>query len=127
MLNKQQIKLDLFRQLVEARAFWSYDPKSVTLENTTDEMLICKVLVHLDVEEINKLFLIYPKKQIKTVWRDRLCIQPSYYYRLNKFLACAYFGIKDTTRYIERAANEHFKRLNLRSDEWFNRAYGGDI
>jgi hypothetical protein len=49
MLNKQQIKLELFRRLlVDSHAFWSYDPSSVTLENITDEMLICEVLVHLD-------------------------------------------------------------------------------
>lgn len=113
--------------MVEAHAFWSYDPSSVTLENTTDEMLICQVLIHLDVDDISKLFLIYPQKQLKAVWKNRLCVQEPYYHGLNKFLGCAYFGIKNTRRYIRRVVNDHFKQQNLKSDEWFNKTYGSSI
>ena len=46
----------LFRHLKKEHAFWSYDPKSVTLARMGDDFLIEKVLYHLDWEDIMKLF-----------------------------------------------------------------------
>ena len=49
-------------------------------------MLIEKTLLHLDLEEINQLFLVYPFKKIKQVWLDYLIPQEEYLYTLNRFL-----------------------------------------
>ena len=60
-------------------AFWSYDPKSVSLARMGDNFLIEKVLYHLDWDDILKLFEIYPKKQIKNVWKEKLCPLGQYF------------------------------------------------
>jgi len=117
--NKQLIKANLFNKLVKECAFWSYDPKSVTLENTTDEMLIYKVLVHLDIDEINQLFLIFDKTKIKSVWEEQLCIQEPYYHGLNAMIGGIYFKIKNPNKYIQKIQKKHFEQLEKQGEEMF--------
>ena len=76
-----------------------------------DEILIEKTLLYLDIEDINKLFTIYPYKKIKQVWRERLVIQGDYFGKLNKLLAWMYFGIKNPEKYIKRTVNQHIHKL----------------
>jgi len=108
-VNRNKVRQSLFRKLKRENAFWSYDPKSVTLRNCNDDTLIYKTLVHLDIEEINQLFKIYDKAIIQTVWERELCIQGDYYRRLNKFLAFYYFNIDDPKRYIRKIERRHLK------------------
>ena len=115
--NRNKIRQSLFRKLKRENAFWSYDPKSVTLRNCDDETLIYKTLVHLDIEEINKLFSIYDKTKIQEVWERELCIQGDYYRRLNKFLAYYYFDIDDPKKYIRKIERKHLKNIEQRADE----------
>ena len=115
--DRSKIRQSLFRKLKRENAFWSYDPKSVTLRNCDDDSLIYKTLVHLDIEEINQLFKIYDKSKIQEVWERELCIQGSYYRRLNKFLAFCYFDIDDPQSYIRKIERRHLKRIKQRADE----------
>jgi len=115
--NINKIRQSLFRKLKKENAFWSYDPKSLTLRNCDDETLIYKTLVHLDIEEINLLFIIYDKTKIQKVWESELCIQGDFYRRLNKFLAIYYFNIDDPKKYIRKIEKKHLKNIERRADE----------
>ena len=62
----EDIRKQLNQELVIERAFWSYripDPDFIP-----DEILIEKTLINLDIEDINKLFLIFPKRKIRKIW-----------------------------------------------------------
>ena len=101
----------LFKHLQKENVFWSYDPASVSLKNMDDDMLIEKVMLHLDIDDINRLFTFYSKARIKKVWRTRLCPLEPYYNGLNRLLAYLYFGIKNPDRYIQAQKSKHIKEL----------------
>ena len=115
--NSNKLRQNLFRKLKEENAFWSYNPESISLRNCDDETLIYKTLIHLDIEEINKLFILYDKIKIRAVWERELCIQGDFYRRLNKFLAYYYFNIDNPKKYIRAIERRHLKMLQKRSDE----------
>ena len=75
------------------------------------DMLIEKTLLHLDLEEINQLFLIYPFKKIKQVWLDYLVPQAEYLYTLNRFFAWYYFKAKKPDAYIKSMATRHLNKM----------------
>jgi len=106
-----QEKKILFNRLKKENAFCSYAPASVTLKNVDDDTLIEKVLLHLDIDDINRLFALYPKTKIKKVWRTRLCPLEPYYNGLNRLFAYIYFDVKNPDRYIKRQSRQHIKEL----------------
>lgn len=61
-MNKQEIN----DKLIEEKVFWSYDVKKE--DQVSDEVLIEKTLIYLDLDEINALFELFPYKKIKEVW-----------------------------------------------------------
>ncbi|MDR2622099.1 MAG: hypothetical protein LBC48_05905 [Dysgonamonadaceae bacterium] len=115
--SKNKIRQSLFRKLKRVNAFWSYDPESVTLRNCDDRTLIYKILVHLDVNEINQLFRIYDQSEIQDVWEKELCIQGDYYRRLNKFLAYCYFDIAEPEKYIKNIERKHYNTIKKRTNQ----------
>ena len=108
-MQKAEIKRQLLKKLKQEHCFWSYDSSSIN--NITDEFLIELVMLHLDLKDINKLFLIYPYKQIKACWIRNLIPQGSYLYTLNKFLAFYYFNTKRPGAYIKAMATRQLKRM----------------
>jgi len=116
-INKSKLRQTLFRKLKKENAFWSYNPKSVTLRNCDDETLIYKTLVHLDVKEINQLFSLFGKSKVQEVWERELCIQGDFYRRLNKFLAYCYFNIDEPKKYIRSIEKKHLKNIEKKADE----------
>ena len=74
-----------------------------------DELLIEKVLYHLDWEDIMQLFEIYPKTQIKEVWKNTLCPLGQYFGRMNYFYATVLFDIKNPEEYIRIQRNKFIK------------------
>ena len=103
------VKEILYKKLIERKSFWSYSLTPDTI--IPDEILIEKTFIYLDIEDINKLFEIFPYKRIKQVWRSRLVIQGDYYRRLNKLIAWMYFDIKEPDRYIKRTVNQYIKNF----------------
>jgi len=103
--RKNDVKKDLFNKLLLAKAFWSYE--TVTLEQMSDDFLIEKTLLHLDIDDI----VLYPEKQIKQVWKERLCPLEPYYHDLNKLFAVAYFRIKNPVRYLKIISKRHLNAL----------------
>ena len=108
--QKYNIKKMLFRHLKKEHAFWSYDPKSVTLARMGDDFLIEKVLYHLDWEDIMKLFEIYPKTHIKEVWKNKLCPLGNYFDKMNILYATVLFDIKNPKRYIKTQSNRFIRK-----------------
>lgn len=104
----QEERAQLIESLIANHAFWSYD--NVSKEMVNDEMLISKTLQHLDMQDINQLFKIFPVKKIKKVWLDALVPQGEYLYALNKFLAWYYFGAKRPGQYVKAMETRYINR-----------------
>lgn len=61
-MSRDVIKQELLAKLKQEHCFWSYNENSI--KDIPDDMLIEKTLLHLDLEEINQLFLIYPSRKL---------------------------------------------------------------
>jgi hypothetical protein len=108
-LHQHPLKQELTNKLIAAKAFWSYAmPADVVIP---DEVLIEKTMIHLDIEEINQLFLLYPKSKIKAAWRDRLVVQGDGYYTLNNFIARVYFKVKNPDAYFKRVTTNYLTKI----------------
>ena len=106
---KEELRKGLFEKLIQARAFWSYD--EVSTETLPDELLIEKVFVHLDMDDIAKLFELYPKKYIHKVWRENMAVQGEYLFDLNVMIALYFFHIRKPEAYLRRQELLHLKKL----------------
>lgn len=63
-MSVDAVKQELLAKLKQEHCFWSYNESSVN--EVSDEILIEKTLLHLDLEEINLLFQIFSFKKIKS-------------------------------------------------------------
>ena len=106
---KQDIKEKLLDQIKQEHCFWSFNEEAI--KEVPDDILIEKTLLHLDMEEIKQLFLLYPFKKIKRVWLDYLVPQGEYLYTLNRFLAWYFFKVKRPDAYIKSMATRHLNKL----------------
>lgn len=107
--RKQSIRNHLCVQLVAKNAFWSFDVKS--FEEIPDEELIEKCFTVLDMDDIDLMFEIFPRKRILQVWRERMAIQGEYMQMLNIMIAMYYFGIKEPEKYLARVERQHFNNI----------------
>jgi len=107
MNNSKEI---LNKKLIDQHDYWSFNVNADT--PVPDDILIEKTLLYLDIEDINLLFTLFPRKKIKQVWRDRLVIQGDYYRRLNKLLAWMYFDIKNPDQYINKTIHQHLIKFS---------------
>lgn len=107
MMNSKKIilKQQIADKLIERKLFWSYS--SVKPSDIPEEVLIEKSLLHLDIEDIDNLFLIFPWKKIKKVWMKEVLIQEPFYHSMNILLAFLYFHIRKPESYIARYINRH--------------------
>jgi hypothetical protein len=99
-------------KLKNESAFWSFDPTS--LYEITDEMLIEKVLLHLDIDDVNILFKLFHKKMILKIWKEVILPQEPMNHQLNRLYLLLYFDIKDPDRYIHNYLNRKQKTFNER-------------
>jgi hypothetical protein len=106
-----EIKGSLFEMLKEENAFWSYDQKTVILDNISDDQLIALTLRYLDLDEIKQLFLIYPYKKIKNAWKKILVPEGEYLYTLNRFFAWYYFKAKNPDAYLKSLQTRYLNTL----------------
>jgi len=103
------IRKELTQELAIKRAFWSYTVPDTDL--ISDELLIEKTLINLDLEDINKLFLIFPKRKIKKIWNEKLVINDAQFHSMNLLFALLYFKIKNPESYLKSCLNMHNKAL----------------
>lgn len=107
--RKQSIRNHLCKELVAKNAFWSYDVKSY--DAIPDEELIEKCFTQLDMDDIDLMFELYPRKRIRQVWRERMAIQGEYMQMLNIMIAMYYFGIKEPEKYLAKAERQHISKI----------------
>lgn len=99
----------LVNLLLQECRFWSYDTSKI--QDIPDDILIEKVLIYLDLAEIDLLFKQFPYQKIKRVWLDRLIPQEEYLYSLNRFFAWYYFKAKRPDAYIKSMATRHLNKM----------------
>lgn len=107
--RKQSIRNHLCKELMAKNAFWSYDVKSY--DAIPDEELIEKCFTQLDMDDIDLMFELYPRKRIRQVWRERMAIQGEYMQMLNTMIAMYYFGIKEPEKYLAKAERQHISKI----------------
>lgn len=105
----QQTYDDILKKLKAEHCFWSYSDNSV--KDVPDDILIEKTLVHLDLPEIDSLFLLFPYKKVKKVWLEQMVPQGEYLYTLNRFLAWYYFHVKRPDQYLKTMTTRHFNKM----------------
>lgn len=105
------IKEELLERLKKENAFWSYDPKSVTLDAISDARLIALTMRYLDLDDIKLLFSIYSCKKIKDAWKEQLVPEGEYLYTLNRFFAWYYFKAKNPDTYLKSLQTRHLNSL----------------
>ncbi len=107
--RKNSLREHLCNELVAKNAFWSYDVTSY--DTIPDDELIEKCFTILDIEDINLLFEIYPRKRLYKVWKERMAIQGEYLQMLNVMIAMYYFGIKEPEKFLARAEQQHLNKI----------------
>ncbi len=107
--RKRSIKEDLCRKLIANNAFWSYDVSAI--DRIPDEEIIENTFRVLDIDDIDLMFEIYPRKKILQVWKERMAIQGDYMKMLNIMIAMYYFGIQNPESYLTRIEREHINKL----------------
>ncbi len=103
------IKNNLLAKLKQEHCLWSYAEDTVS--NISDDILIEKTLLHLDLEDIDQLFKIYSFHKVKRVWLDHLIPQEEYLYTLNRFFAWYYFKVKKPDRYIKSMITRYYNNI----------------
>ena len=93
-----QKKIELLESLKEEHAFWSYNFKNQ--EEINNDILIEKVLLHLDIEDIIKLYNMFSIQKILKIWKEKLLVQNFKYRNLNRFYAFWLFEINEPEKYI---------------------------
>ena len=109
--NKKNIREQLIQELLKMHIFWSY--KEPQPDSIHDDILIEKTLIHLDIEDINKLFFLFPKAKIKSIWEDKVIIQDARYRSINLLFAYLYFNLKNPDAYLKTRLKEHNKQLQI--------------
>lgn len=94
------LKQSLLEKLKEQHVFWSYQAQNI--QDISDDVLIEKVLIHLDIFEILELKKVYSKNKIRKVWQENLVTQEPYYHNLNSYFAWFLFGIKNYNLFLKR-------------------------
>lgn len=99
MMQKEGIKPYLVKRLKQENAFWSYNVDAI--KDVPDDILVELVMLHLDLDDIDKLFELYPYRVVKKYWIKNVVAQGEMFYVLNKFLAWYYFGMKKPGPYVK--------------------------
>ena len=115
--RKQIIRNQLCEKLVAKNAFWSFEVK--TYDSIPDEEIIEKCFTVLDIDDIDLMFEIFPRKRILQVWKEKMAIQGEYLQMLNIMIAMYYFGIKEPEKYLARIKKQHIKNL-LKKQQFHN-------
>jgi len=109
-MNRNEAKKYLTEKLKAEHCFWSYEEASI--QDVPDDILIEKVLLHLDLDDIKVLFDTYPYKTIKKAWIERLIPQNNLYYTLNLFFSWYYFKAKKPEAYIKAMETRQLNKIS---------------
>ncbi len=110
-MSATEVKSQLVDKLKQEHCLWSYDNSSV--QDVPDDVLIELVMLHLDIDDIDKLFVIYPYNRVKQTWKEHVIAQGEMWKNLNYFFAWYYFHVKYPKRYVHSMMTRQLnKRLN---------------
>ena len=99
----------LEKELHRAHAFWPFEKNAC--HHLPDRDLIRYVLIHLDLKDINYLFQIYSKQEIKKIWLEEVVPQGDFLRSMNLCLALVYFNVKKPVQYLKSMETRHFKKI----------------
>jgi hypothetical protein len=105
-IMKEELHKILIKKLQLEKAFWSYENNVKLL---SDDILISKVLLHLDIDDIKVLFQLFPKRKIQKVWKEKMLSQEPMYHGLNRLYSFLLFDIKNPDKYIRDFKNKRLK------------------
>lgn len=108
-MQKEDIKPYLIERLKQVNAFWSYNVD--TIKDVPDSILVELVFLHLDLDDIDKLFEIYSSRFIKKAWIENVVPLGDRYYVLNKFFAWYYFHVKRPGAYVKSMETRHINKI----------------
>jgi hypothetical protein len=98
-MKQYDIRQYLEKRLKQENSFWSFE--KLSCHNLSDWNLIKYVLLRLDLDDINYLFQLYSKKQIKKVWLEELVPQGDYLLAMNICFALLFFNAKNPHKYLK--------------------------
>lgn len=98
--QKEILRQQIAAKLIDRKLFWSYS--DVKSSDISDEILIEKALIYLDIDDIDCLFRIFSRSKIREIWLKEVVIQAPFYHSMNILLAYLYFHIKKPEDYIKR-------------------------
>ncbi len=104
-------KQELFSLTKQKGLFWSYDNK-LEYSQTLDDILIETLLKYGDFAELKKLFLLYGKRIVKKVWKEKL-IDDTRFSKLNYFLARIFFGMNVEADFFKGGISDREKKLRM--------------
>ena len=105
-------KKKLLKSLENTNAFWNFNKKNLDAATINDSLLIEYTFIHGDVADIKLLFSLYPPKQLRTVWHQKL-IPDRRLQKLNHYLGVCFFHIPDIKDYILNS-----RRINSRYEKF---------
>ncbi len=108
-MQKAAIKPYLIERLKQENAFWSY--KVDAIKDVPDDILVELVFLHLDMDDIDRLFEIYPAKFVKKAWMQNVAPLGDRHFILNKFFAWYYFHAKRPAAYVKSIETRHINKL----------------
>jgi hypothetical protein len=108
-VDNNLLRKRLEKKLIEENAFWSYNKSRMDI--IPDDEFIEKVLLHLDIEDVQSLFSLFPKKKIQKVWQEVVLSRDPLYHNLNRLYAFLLFDIKHPDRYIRYYKNKYIKSI----------------
>lgn len=108
-MDNRKLRERLEKKLVEENALWSYDKSGIG--KIPDDEFIEMVLLHLDLEDVQSLFSLFPRKKIQKVWQEVVLSREPLYHNLNRLYAFLLFDIKHPDRYIRYYKNKYIKSI----------------
>ena len=104
-------KEKLLKMLVAKGLLWSYP--SERIKYLSDNIIIEHTLAFGDVPELQTLFSIFPREQIKQVWLE--CLLPDERYRKsNRYLGLFFFDIQEIDQFLNHHAEDYSRMEKLR-------------
>ena len=110
MTNHRQ-KASLFRKLRDKGIFWSYD-KGVEYSDFNEGVFIEHTLKYGDFDDIVRLFELFGKGEIQTIWEREMKSDPRFV-KLNYMLARVFFGMDVESDYFKKQKHERLEKLRL--------------
>jgi|SRR3972149_9408075 len=110
--GQEILKGSLADKLHREHVFWAYHKSDTS--PLPDDILIEMALLHLDIDDINTLFRIFPKGKIQAIWKEKMLSQEPFYHGLNRLYAFLFFGLRNPDRYIHDHVHKRYKAIQCK-------------